>query len=63
MKGASSSIRDDINETGYAACFDAFCILDKANNNFDLLIHEGLLILRDCLTLNQQNSSIPLYLL
>ena len=42
--------------------FDDFCILDKANNNFDLLIHESLLILRDRPTLNQQNSSIPLYL-
>ena len=62
IKGASSSIRDHINETGHAASFDDFCILDKANNNFDLLIHESLLILRDRPTLNQQNSSIPLYL-
>ena len=62
IKSASSSIRDHINETGHAASFDDFCILDKANNNFDLLIHESLLILRDRPTLNQQNSSIPLYL-
>ena len=63
IKGASSSIRDHINETGHAASFDDFFILDKANNNFDLLIHGSLLILRDRPTLNQQNSSIPLYLL
>ena len=62
IKGASSSIRDHINETGHAASFDDFCILDKANNNFYLLIHESLLILRDRPTLNQQNSSIPLHL-
>ena len=63
IKGASSSIGGDhIKETGHAASFDAFCILDKANNNFDLLIHESLLILRDRPTLKQQNSSIPLYL-
>ena len=59
IKGASSSIRDRINETGHAASFDDFCILDKANNNFDLLIHESLLILRDRPTFNQQNPSIP----
>ena len=62
IKGASSSTRDHINETGHAAPFDDFCILNKANNNIDLLIHESLLILRDGLTLNQQNSSILLYL-
>ena len=61
VKGICSSIRDHINETGHAMSFDDFCILDKANNNFDLLIHESLLILRDRPTLNQQNSSIPLY--
>ena len=44
IKSASSSIRDHINVTGHAASLDGFCILDKANNNFDLLIHESLLI-------------------
>ena len=62
IKGASSPIKDHIKETGHAASFDDFCILDKVKNNFDLQIHESLLILRDRPTLNQQNSSIPLYL-
>ena len=33
--------------SGHVVSFDDFCILDKVNNNFDLLIHESLLILRD----------------
>ena len=38
--------------------------LDRANNDFDfdLLIHESLLILRDRPELNSQQSSIPLVL-
>ena len=63
IKSAFSSIRDHINVTGHAASLDDFCILDKANHNFDLLIHESLLILRDRPTLNQQNSSTSLYLI
>ena len=35
---------------------------DRANNEFDLLIHESLLILRDRPSLNSQQSSIPLAL-
>ena len=62
IKGASSSIREHINETGHAASIDDFCILEKASNKFDLLIHDSLLISRDRPTINQQNSSIPLYL-
>ena len=34
----------------------------KMNNEFDLLIHESLLILRDRPELNSQQSSIPLVL-
>ena len=37
-------------------------VLDRANNDFDLLIHESLLILRDRPSLNSQQSSIPLAL-
>ena len=40
-----------------------FSILDRANNEFDLLIHESLLILRYRPVLNSQQSSIPLVLL
>ena len=39
-----------------------FSVLDRANNDFDLLIHESLLILRDRPSLNSQQSSIPLAL-
>ena len=67
MKGRDNinetgTIRDHINEIGQAAPLADFGILDKANNNFDLLIHESLLILRGRPRLHQQNSSIPLYL-
>ena len=34
----------------------------ETNNNFDMLIHESLIILRDRPIRNQQNSFIPLYL-
>ena len=62
IKGVSSSIRDHIKDTGHNASIDDFCIIDNTSNEFDLLIHESLLILRDRPTLNQQNSSIPLCL-
>ena len=60
IKGSSSGIRDHINQSGHAASVNDFSILDRANNDFDLLIHEGLLILRDRPELNSQQSSIPL---
>ena len=36
-----------------------FSVLDRANNDFDLLIYESFLILRDHPSLNSQQSSIP----
>ena len=51
-----------INQSGHAASVNDFYILDRANNDFDLLIHESLLILRDQSELNSQQSSIPLVL-
>ena len=62
IKGAPSSIRDHIVNTGHSASINDFCIINTASNELDLLIHESLLILRDRPTLNQQNSSIPLCL-
>ena len=62
IKGSSSAIRDHINQSGHAASVNDFSILDRANNEFDLLIHESLLILRDRPELNSQQSSIPLVL-
>ena len=62
VKGSSSAIRDHINQSGHAASVNDFSILDRANNEFDLLIHESLLILRDRPELNSQQSSIPLIL-
>ena len=41
LRGVSSSIRDHINDTGHIASFDNFCIIDKANNELDLLIYES----------------------
>ena len=57
-----SSIWDHINKSGHAASVEDFSVLDRANNDFNLLIHESLLILRDRPSLNSQQSSIPLAL-
>ena len=62
IKGVSSAIRDHINDTGHSAYLDNLCIIDRINNEPDLLIHESLLILRDSPTLNFKSSSIPLRL-
>ena len=62
IKGSSSVIRDHINQSGHAASVNDFSILDRANNDFDVLIHESLLILRDQPELNSQQSSILLVL-
>jgi len=53
------AIRDHIKYTGHSASLDNFCIIDRTNNEHELLIHESLLILRDRPTLNFQSSSIP----
>ena len=57
-----STIWDHTNQSGHAASLQDFSVLDRANNDFDLLIHESLLILRDRPSLNSQQSSIPLAL-
>jgi len=64
IKGVSSVIKDHMNDTGHSASLENFCIIDRTNNelDFDLLLHESLLILRDDPTLNFQSSSIPLCL-
>ena len=62
IKGSSAAIRDHINKSGHAASVNDFSILDRVNNDFDLLINESLLILRDRPELNSQQSSIPLVL-
>ena len=51
--------RDHIKDTGHSASLDDSCIINKTNNELDLLIHDSLLILRDPPTLNFQHSSIP----
>ena len=53
---------DHISQSGHAASFKDFSILDRAKNDFDLPVHESLLILRDRPDLNSQQSSIPLVL-
>ena len=62
IKVSPSAIRDNINQSGHAASLEDFLVLDIANNDFDLLIHESLLILHDRPSLNSQQSSIPLVL-
>ena len=62
IKGSPSAIWDHINKSGHAASVEDFSVLDRANNDFDLLTHESLLILRDRPSLNSQQSSIPLAL-
>ena len=47
IKGVSPSFRDHISNTGHSASIDDFCIIDNADNQFDLLIHDSLLILKD----------------
>ena len=62
FKVSPSAIWDHINKSAHAASVEDFSVLDRANNNFDLLIHGTLLILHDCPSLNSQQSSIPLAL-
>ena len=63
VKDASSACRDHIEDTGHNAFLENFCIIDRTNNELDLLIHESLLILRDCPKLNSHSSPIPLSIL
>ena len=58
-KTSPSAISEHIKQTGHCANLENFTILEKANNEYDLLIFESLLILRDRPSLNAQNSSIP----
>ena len=62
IKVSPSAIGDHINQSGHAVSLEDFLVLDRANNDFDLLFHESLLILRDRPSLNSQQSSIPLVL-
>ena len=39
-EGASSTNRDHIKDTGHSAFLDNFCIIDRTNNELDLLIHK-----------------------
>ena len=56
------ALQKPFKRTGHCANLENFTILEKANNEYDLLIFESLLILRDRPSLNAQNSSIPLVL-
>ena len=47
VKSTSSAIGDHIKDTGHSASLDNFCIIDRTNNELDLIIHESVLILRD----------------
>ena len=52
IKSSSSAIGDHISKTGHDASLENFEIISRADNSFDLLIHESLLILRDRPSLN-----------
>ena len=62
IKVSPSAIWDQINQSGHAASLEDFLVVDRANNDFGLLIHESLPILRDRPSLDSQQSSIPLVL-
>ena len=62
VKVSPSAIWNHINKSGHAASVEDFSVLDRANNDFYLLIHESLLILRDRPSPNSQQSSITLAL-
>ena len=62
IKTSPSAISEHIKQTGHCANLENFTILEKAKNEYDLLIFESLLILRDRQSLSAQNSSIPLVL-
>ena len=59
IKASTSAIGDHISQSGYAASFKDFSVLDRVNNEFEILIHKSLLFLRDLPDLNSQQSSIP----
>ena len=62
IKNSSSAIEDNVSKTGHETSLENFEIISKADNSFELLVHESLLILRDRPSLNGQLSSIPLKL-
>ena len=47
IKVSTSAILDHFNQSGHAASLEGFLVLDRANDDFDLLIYEYLLILCD----------------
>lgn len=55
-----TSLVNMLSKTGYCATLEDLIILEKADNDFDLLIFQSLLILRDRPSLSAQNSSISL---
>ena len=59
VNGASSAISDHNKDTGHSASLDNCCIIDRSNNELDLLIYESLVILRYYPVPNIQSSSIP----
>ena len=49
-------IWDPISQSGHAASLEDFSVLDRTKNDFDLLIYESLLILRDRPSFNFQHT-------
>ena len=59
IKVSPSTIRDHISQSGHAASFKDFSVVDRANE-FEHFIHQSFFILRDQPDLNSQQSYIPL---
>ena len=62
IKVTPSAISEHLDQRGHNASIENFSILNRTNNNSDLLIFESLLILRDRPSLNNKFSSVPLVL-
>ena len=60
MQGIQPAIKDHINQSGHAASLKDLSVLDRTNNEFDLLIHESLLFLWEKLELNSRQSPVHL---
>ena len=61
IKVTLSAISEYLDQRGHNASIENFSILDRTNNNSDLLIFESLLILRDRPSLNFFCSSLVLF--
>ena len=60
MNTNPSAVYNHLSSTGHPVSPEALSIISSTSNSINLLIHESLLILRDCPNLNSQTSLIQL---